>query len=182
MATRHVPALSGSVQGAFKSSSQELDKKLVGYDTPSVGLGFMASRQQEYLWQPNPLDSTATQQDTALLSANQVLYGLSSLELNKSYSYDSKSTPRVDLQPCTSACNVNNSVSCPSQPHHASNSLELEHINPMDALQVLEDEIWDALPLKNPRLRSNMCQVVHSNTIEVLTLSFMSAEPNTPRY
>ena len=138
-ATQHVTALSQS--GACKSSSLELDEKLSHYDKPNVGLGFNASKQQEYLQWSSLLDSTATQWDTALLNSNQVYYGSSLLELNKNYFYNSKPTPRVDLQSCTSAHNVNDSVSCPSQPHHGLSSLELEHINPIDALQVLEDEI-----------------------------------------
>jgi hypothetical protein len=52
----------------------------------------------------------------------------------------------------------------------------------MDALQVLEDEIWRALPLHNLKLRAKIRQLAHKNTIEVLTLCLLPVEPDSLEY
>ena len=46
----------------------------------------------------------------------------------------------------------------------------------------IKDSIWDALPLWNLRLRAKMCQVVHANVVEVLTLLGLPIDPKSERY
>ena len=41
----------------------------------------------------------------------------------------------------------------------------------MQLLHDIEDNIWNFSLLKNPRLKAKICQVAHTHTIEVLTLS-----------
>ena len=46
----------------------------------------------------------------------------------------------------------------------------------------IEDSIWNTLPLWNSRLREKMCQVVHLNVVEVLTLLVLPIDPDSERY
>jgi hypothetical protein len=58
----------------------------------------------------------------------------------------------------------------------------MEKIDLMDALHTLEDNIWDPSPLTNLRLKIKMRQVVHSETMGILSLCHMPIEPVSERY
>jgi hypothetical protein len=59
---------------------------------------------------------------------------------------------------------------------------DMEEINLMDALHMLEDNIWDPSPLTNPCLKIKMRQVAHSETMGILSLCHMLIEPASERY
>jgi hypothetical protein len=59
---------------------------------------------------------------------------------------------------------------------------DMEEINPMDTLHALEDNIWDPSPLTNPCLKIKMRQVVHSETMGILSPCHMLIEPASKWY
>ena len=52
----------------------------------------------------------------------------------------------------------------------------------MEALHMLEDNIWNPLPLTNLCLKIKMCQVVHSKTMGILFLCHMLVKPTSEQY
>ena len=72
----------------------------------------------------------------------------------------------------TTACPQDYSVlqQCAERSYRSSSSLELEHANPTDVLNYLEDDVWKDSPFQNPQLRLKIRKVAHDQTIEVLTL------------
>ena len=59
---------------------------------------------------------------------------------------------------------------------------DVEEVDPMEALHVLEDNIWDLSPLTNLHIRIKMNQVVHSETMGILSLFHMPVEPASEWY
>jgi hypothetical protein len=59
---------------------------------------------------------------------------------------------------------------------------DMEEIDLMDTLHTLEDNIWNPSPLTNPHLKIKMRQVVHSETMGILSLCHMPIEPASKWY
>jgi hypothetical protein len=110
------------------------------------------------------IDGTATRQNTATeTTSDRVYYGSDLPEFDENYFYNSK--PRVKV-----AAKLPQEQPTATLLHPSSSSLELEHADPMDLLNYLEDNIWNESPFKNPQLRMKIKQVAHKRTVEVLTL------------
>jgi hypothetical protein len=58
----------------------------------------------------------------------------------------------------------------------------MEEIDLMEALHVLEDNIWDPSPLTNLCLKIKMRQVAHSKTMGILSLCHTLIEPASEWY
>ncbi|KAF8229498.1 hypothetical protein L208DRAFT_1378907 [Tricholoma matsutake] len=59
---------------------------------------------------------------------------------------------------------------------------DVEEVDPMEALHALEDNIWDPSPLTNLCLKIKMCQVMHSETMGILSLCHMPVEPTSEQH
>ena len=59
---------------------------------------------------------------------------------------------------------------------------DVEEVDPMETLHVLEDNIWNPLPLTNLHLKIKRCQVAHSKTMGILSLCHMLVDPTSEQY